>query len=190
MSTFASQTLAGELVLLVQKLQAEGSPHVTRLLPFWKNEYLEDVTACWQRMDMFRQEISKLQSTIMNLTFLILQQPTQQPVLPMSTAPQFQLDFNSLQPVPMDQLAMETVSEGATTSQKRVASKRKAPSMSKRESKSKSKKKKDVEQNSEVKFSEQHYEPDWNELLPPVNVLETNLNSAVPCATSSPRGKY
>lgn len=103
MSNFVTQTLAAELTLLVGKLQGEGHPSVARVLPFWKPEYLEDVTGCWQRMDQFRQELARLQATLSYLVLLVsqLQQQQQQGVPP----PPLPLSFAGLQPLPPESLA-------------------------------------------------------------------------------------
>ena len=77
MASFCAHALVAEISNLVQVLRQENHPAVERILPFFRQEYIEEVRNCWATLDCIRQELSGLRHSIQNLTVLLVSQQQQ-----------------------------------------------------------------------------------------------------------------
>jgi len=77
MSTFGSQTFINELHILLETLKREKHPAVYRILPYYQDQYLQELKDCSATLNCIRQELSGLQYSIQNLTMLVVSQQQQ-----------------------------------------------------------------------------------------------------------------
>jgi len=98
MSTFGSQTFINELHILLETLKREKHPAVYRILPYYQDQYLQELKDCSATLNCIRQELAGLQYSIQNLTMLVVSQ--QQQLNHPSNCGQFSLHTVTPQPTP------------------------------------------------------------------------------------------
>lgn len=108
MASFCAQALVYELETLINTLRAENHPALRRFEPFYRDPYIGEVRNCLSTLSCIRQELAGLQSSMQNLTMLVVAQ--QQQLYHPSNCQQFslysvptaqpQIDVSGLAPVP------------------------------------------------------------------------------------------
>jgi len=77
MSSIGSQAFINELQTLLEILKKEKHPAVYKLLPFCQDQYMRELKDFSATLNCIRQELLGLQSSIQNLTMLVVSQQQQ-----------------------------------------------------------------------------------------------------------------
>jgi len=77
MSSIGSQSFIHELQILLEILKKEKHPAVYKLLPYCQDQYLRELKDFSATLNCIRQELLGLQSSIQNLTMLVVAQQQQ-----------------------------------------------------------------------------------------------------------------
>lgn len=72
MASFNAQALLKELGLLLASLKEENHPCAQRLLPLYNEKCVREIVNCWQTLQCIKQELSGLQSSMQNMTYLLM----------------------------------------------------------------------------------------------------------------------